>query len=817
MLSPYTVIDLTDHRGELASMVMGDMGSDVIKVEPPEGSASRRMPPFLESAPEPENSLNFFAFNRNKRSITLDLHSEAGRRALLDLVAKADFVFESAPPGEMEGLGLGFDDLRQRNSRLVYVAITAFGQDGPYSGYSASDLTLAAMGGQMALQGQPDRPPVRISVPQVWLHASVEAVVGAMTAHARMINSGEAQFVDLSAQAAMVFVMLQGVAAHAIQGFDYNRAGSNLQLGNATVPVLFQCADGYVVLINTGATMSKLVHWLVDDGIVPQEWIDGEDWPTYERRFLQSLPVTYSLEEVVDATRRYTLRYTKAELLEKGSKEDVTLAPVSTLGDLTRFKQLEERGFWLAAPLPDGSTANLPGIFAKLSETPLKVERWAPTLGQHNQEVLGGMLGLSGPELDAACGAAAIQELPVPDQLPFEGLKVADFSWVGVGPITAKYLADHGATVVRVETEGRPDILRIAGPFKDGVSGPNRSHFYGDFNTSKFGLSLDLKNPVGHAVARRLIEWADVYIESFTPGTMDSLGIGYETARSLNPSVIMVSTCLMGQTGPAAHFGGYGFHAGAIAGFFEITGWPGLPPDGPWVAYTDTVAPRFLASAVMAALDHRRRTGQSQHIDAAQIEMGLQFLAPQIADFNASGHLVSRSGNRSDTAAPHGAYPCAGDDQWCAIAVETEEQWMGMRRALDDPPWAAEERFQTAEGRLSHQDELDEVLGRWTAEKSAAEVMELLQSQGVPAGVVQRSSDLLRDPQLAHRSHFHYLDHPEMGNVPYTGHQFKIRGYDSGPRFPAPLLGQHNEHVLKDILGMTDEDITEAVIAGALT
>ena len=203
------------------------------------------------------------------------------------------------------------------------------------------------------------------------------------------------------------------------------------------------------------------------------------------------------------------------------------------------------------------------------------------------------------------------------EQLPFEGLKVADFSWVAVGPITSKYLGDHGATVVRVETEGRPDILRVAGPFKDGVPGPNRSHFYGDFNASKVGLSLDLKNPAGLDIACRLIEWADVYFESFTPGTMDALGMGYEKARSLNPSILMVSTCLMGQTGPARSFAGYGFHAGAIAGYYDITGWPDLPPDGPWTAYTDVVSPRFISVLVMAALDHRRRTGQGQHIDAA--------------------------------------------------------------------------------------------------------------------------------------------------------------------------------------------------------
>ena len=388
----------------------------------------------------------------------------------------------------------------------------------------------------------------------------------------------------------------------------------------------------------------------------------------------------------------------------------------------------------------------------------------------------------------------------MPDQLPFEGLKVADFSWVGVGPITAKYLADHGATVVRLETEGRPDILRTAGPFKDNVPGPDRSHFFGDLNASKLGITVDLKNPAGVAVAHRLLAWADLYIESFTPGTMASLGLGYETAHTLNPSIIMLSTCLMGQTGPAAPFAGYGFHAGAIAGFYEVTGWPDLPPDGPWGAYTDVVSPRLLAATVMAALDHRRRTGQGQYIDASQMEVALHFLAPQIMDFHVSGRVVSRNGNRSDTAAPHGTYRCSGEDQWCAIAVESDQQWSSLCRVLGDPAWAADARFQTVAGRLDGQEEIDRHLGDWTDSKPASEVMGLLQAAGVPAGVVQRSSDLLQDPQLAHRRFYCYLDHPEMGNIPYTGHQFRIAGYDSGPRFPAPLLGEHNELVLREIL-----------------
>ncbi len=403
------------------------------------------------------------------------------------------------------------------------------------------------------------------------------------------------------------------------------------------------------------------------------------------------------------------------------------------------------------------------------------------------------------------------------DTLPFEGIKIADFSWVGVGPISTKYLADHGATVVRVETTNPLDILRVAGPFKDGVPGPDRSQFFADYNTSKYGITLDLKNPAAIEVAHRLIAWADVLVESFTPGTADSLGIGYESARSINPSIIMASTCLMGQTGPASSFAGFGFHAGSIAGYYEITGWPDLPPDGPWTAYTDTVSPRFLAAILMAALDHQRRTGEGQHIDAAQLEMSLHFLGPQLVDYSVSGRSVTRNGNRSPYMAPHGVFPCQGEDQWCAIAVETDQQWTGLQAAMGSPDWAKDLKSDKVEDRLANQEEIEIKLSEWTQVRPPKAVMEALHAEGVPAGVVQRSSDLQRDPQLAHRRFFRDLEHQEMGTIPYPGHQFRISGYDSGPRSAAPVLGQHNDEVLRDVLGMTDEEITEAIIAGALS
>jgi crotonobetainyl-CoA:carnitine CoA-transferase CaiB-like acyl-CoA transferase len=358
-------------------------------------------------------------------------------------------------------------------------------------------------------------------------------------------------------------------------------------------------------------------------------------------------------------------------------------------------------------------------------------------------------------------------------------------------------------------------VLRMPGPFKDDLPGVNRCQFFGAFNTSKLSLALDLKSPEGREVAERLIRWADVCLDSFTAGTMGDLGLGYDVVRTINPGIIMASTCLMGQTGPAAALAGYGYHAAAICGFYEITGWNDRPPGGPFTAYTDTIAPRFLAAALMAALDHRRRTGRGQYVDQAQMESALYFLAPELLDYQVSGRLPRRNGNEAPDAVPHDAYPCAGDDEWCAIAIETDAQWQALRQVLGNPQWAAA-GLDTIAGRHAQRDMIDRELAEFTAQHAPRALMEWLQAAGVPAGMVQRSSDHLEDPQLRHRRFFRPLQHPEMGEVPYEGHQFRIAGYDSGPRMPAPCLGEHSIQVLQEILGYDDEGLARIAASGAL-
>ncbi len=814
LLAPYRVLDLTDTRAELGPLLLAGMGADVIKIEPPGGDASRLAPPLDPTQPAGRQSLRFHAFNRGKRSITLDLDDAAGRAAMFRLVATADFVFENAAPGAMAARGLGFEALRAVNPRLVYVAISPFGQDGPYAHHLATDLTLSAMGGAMALNGDADRRPVRISVPQTWYHAAAESVVGALVAQRRQVQTGEAQFVDVSVQAAVFWTGLSAMIAHAIQGKNIERNGTLLQLSTMVTPLVYPCADGEVVLITTTATLNKLIPWMLEDGVVDAEWVAAEDWKTYEVRMLTGAPLAHSMPAVQERVRAFCARFTKAELFARGIAGSATIAPVNTIADVVGLDHLRQRQYWQGYELPSGRSLHAAGEFVRFSETPIEFCGSAPVADEHGDEIRGGLAAGAAAGHGTRGSDRSHESLEVP--LPFQGIKVADFSWIGVGPITAKYLADHGATVVHIETEFPVDRLRVVGPFKDNIAGPNRCQFFGSFNTSKLSLAINLKTPEGLEVAKKLIAWADIALDSFTPGTVADLGFGYDVARQINPQIIMASTCLMGQTGPAAALAGYGYHAAAVSGFYEVTGWDDRPPGGPFMAYTDTIAPRFLGAALMAALDHRRRTGEGQFIDQAQMESSLYFLAPEILDYQVSGRVPRRNGNEATDATPHDAYPCAGDDQWCAIAVETDEQWRGLRRALGDPAWATEAALDTFEGRRAERELIDDKLAEFTRRVEPRVLMEQLQAAGVPVGMVQRSSDHLNDPQLRHRAFFRPLAHAEMGEVPYEGHQFRIAGYDNGPRFAAPCLGEHSLQVLQEILGYDDENLARIAASGAL-
>ncbi|MEM8922724.1 MAG: CoA transferase [Actinomycetota bacterium] len=791
LLDGWRVVDLTDHRGEVGPYLLADLGADV----------TRFVADDHDGRDATGDDLVHRTYSANKTVVRLTGDTDTDRATVLDAAAEADLVFASWPDGMLDRLAIDDDALAAANPLIVRTLVTPFGAEGPRAGQPATELTLAALGGPMRLQGIPERAPVHSSVPQVWRHTGAEAALASLVAHRRMRTTGTAQFVDVSAQSAMTWTMLNAMEAHAIQGSDMERAGSVLKL-NLTIPLRQPTADGYTICVPTGRVIPSLVDWLIEDGIVDESWRD-EDWDTFDHRVISGLPTKHTLDDAIGAVQALCLRYPKQELFERALTVGATMAPLNTVADLLAFEHLDRRRFWTTASV-DGANGHpprrSPGAFLRLNGRRPTVRREA---GGHE----------AAPSSTSRAGA----RLPrIEAELPFDGLKVVDFSWIGVGPISAKAFADHGATVVRVESEDRIDGLRLQPPFAGGEAGINRSQFFGAFNTSKRSLSLNLKSPEGVGVARRLTDWADVVVESFTPGAIDRLGLGYGTIAETNPSVIMVSTSLLGPGSHVSSMGGYGYHAAAIAGFQELVGWPDLPPDGPYLAYTDTIGPRFIATSIMAALDHRERTGEGCHLDVAQLEVALQLMAPELVRHQIDGRLPPRRGNRAPGIAPQGAYPCRGDDQWLALSVTSDEQWTTLVELMDRPDWALDEALATVEGRTAAHDRIDEHLAAWTVGHDAPALERTMAEHGIAAGTVQSSRQLLADPQYAHRRFYTTLDHDEMGAIPYAGHQYRIRGYDHGPRWAAPCLGADTFEVLTEVLGLDVDEVADIAAGGAL-
>jgi benzylsuccinate CoA-transferase BbsF subunit len=399
----------------------------------------------------------------------------------------------------------------------------------------------------------------------------------------------------------------------------------------------------------------------------------------------------------------------------------------------------------------------------------------------------------------------------------FEGLHVVDFSWAAAGPQVPRELAEHGATVIHVESHRRLCPLRTFAPFKDAKPGIDRSAFHAEYNTNKLSMSIDLNQPKAQEVARRLIAWTDVVAESMTPGTMGRMGLDYESCGKINPRVIYFSTTQQGQYGPHRMFQGVGHHINALAGFSACTGWPDSDPTMIFTAYSDFIAPWYTLIAIMGALLRRRKTGEGMYIEQAQFEAGVTFMAPDILDFMVNGRSVGRNGNRDRYMSPHGVFPCRGSDRWVAITVASDAQWQRFCAAMGNPPWTMDSKFATVLGRKDNEDELEKLLSEWTRNFTPEQVMTIMQDSGVPAGVVQTAEDLLNDPQLKHRQHFVTLDHPEIGPHSYHAPAYRLSETPHELKSAAPCLGQHNEFVYKEILGFSEDEIADMIAEGVIT
>ena len=397
------------------------------------------------------------------------------------------------------------------------------------------------------------------------------------------------------------------------------------------------------------------------------------------------------------------------------------------------------------------------------------------------------------------------------------GLKVVGFVTAGVGPLLLKSLATHGATVVLVESAKRPDITRTASPFKDNKPGINRSYRFALRNSDKYSMCLDLKHSRAKEATRRLVSWADVFVDNFRPGVMESWGLGYEEAKAIKPDIVMIGLSSEGHTGPHRKAAGYGGQLSGYAGFISLAGWPDRPPVTVG-AYPDIIAPRFGLVALLAALDYRRRTGKGQYIDLSEYEAAIQFLIPAILDYTVNNRIQTRDGNKSLYAAPHGVYRCKGDDRWCAIAVFTDSEWEAFCKVIGSPARVQMAKFNTLAGRKEHEDELNELVEEWTVDHPAEEVMMMMQQAGIEAGVVRTSVDAIEKcPQLDHRHYWWTLEHPEIGKAMYGGSSYILSKTPYRLQQPAPCFGEHTEYICTQLLGMSDKEFVELFQEGVFT
>jgi len=810
MLSPYRVVDLTDEGAMICGQILGDLGADVILLEPSAGAQARRIGPFIDDLPEVNRSLNFWSLNRNKRSVTIDLNTSSGRENLLRLVRTSDFLIESFTPGHLDGLGLGYQSLAEINPALIMISITPFGQHGPKAHWAATDLTVTAASGVLFMTGDEDRPPVHVSIPQAYLNAGAEAAVGALIALSARERDSLGQHIDVSAQTAMMMTTAFMLLAPGWNDSPTERVGGGMKQGPLRLRFVFRCKDGHVnvtFLFGTvfGPSSRRLFEWIYEDGFCDAATRD-KDWSAFGLHLVNGKETIEEFTRCTECLERFTLSHTKAELTEGATRRKILLVPVSNVEDLLRSEQLKAREFWAKMDHPElGREVTYPGPFAKLSQTPIQYRRRAPLLGEHTEEVL----SESRPPVRFSPKSAGTF------QPALKGLKVLDFTWIYAGPASTRYLADYGATVIRIESVKKIDATRTVAPFKDGHAGIERSAIYCNLNIGKYGVSLNLATSEARAVAMHLVNWADVVIENFSPKAMRAWGMDYESLRKIKPELIMLSTCLNGQTGPDRMLAGYGTMGACMAGFGELTGWPDSPPAAPFSAYTDFTSPKFITAALLAAIDHKRRTGQGQYIDVSQVEAPIHLLARAVLDYTVNGRIQTRMGNALRDYAPTGVYPCAGADRWVALAAPTDAVWRALC-TTSGRGWNEDPRFATAIARLDHRAALDEAIGSWTVGFEPAALEERLQDVGVPVHRVSTSFDTLADPQLEARRHIISLEHPRLSSVPVETSRMRFSRTPAIAAWAAPEIGQHNHYVLHELLGLTDEEIMELVNDKAL-
>lgn len=776
ILSGIRIVDCADRTGAFAGKLLAGLGAEVILVEPPGGHAMRSIPPFAAGVAEPEASLFFAFYGAGKRSVTIDRTTAAGARRFAALLASADVLIETTLPASLP-------DTCARHPRLVYASITPFGIDGPYREWTTSDLVAQAMGGMLFVNGHAGSAPIHTLGLQAYHQAGVFGALGVVTALLARETTGRGQHLDVSVQAAVA-----GSLEH-VPGFYHQDGRVGRRQGTLHWTRFFRvgrCKDGWIMHCTLG-DWTTLIEWVKSDGFGA-----GLDDPKFqESPYRQEHGRT-----IFDEFDRWALQYTVDELYEGAQLRRIPYAAVRAPEALLQDPHLAERGFFVPVTLPGSDvTVQQPAAPFRCSDAPW-VTKAPPGLGEGD-----------GDAPPIATTPAAAGPRPASSWRPLDGVRVLDLTWVVAGPVTTRALADLGADVVKIE---RKDALDF---------GDRRGGLSGTLMRGKRSVMLNLADPRGVDLARRLAASCDVVVDNFSARVMDNLGLDYESLRRRRPDVICVRMSGYGLTGPDRDKVSYGPTLQALTGFTLLMGEPGGPPAGFGYSYSDLNAGNLGALATLAALYHRRRTGRGQLVDLSQLEAVAAVLGPVLLERGLDGAASVAFGNASQegVVGPYGVYRCAGDDRWVAISVFTDAQWGRFAEVLGHPAWANEPRFATARDRVRHAAALDGLVSAWTATQVAEDVMERLQRAGIAAGRVATAADLCAiDPQLAQRGHFVDVPTPEGRTVRMDGPAFRLSETPARVSGPGPLMSEHADAVLEEYLGCRAEEVAVLRAAGVV-
>ena len=791
------VVDMADEKGELCGRLLADLGADVVRLEPAGGSVSRRVPPF-----HGEHSLYYAVRNFNKRGGVVDLESEGGRRRLLRLLERADVWVETSRPGQLAQVGFDPAEVARRVGHLVVTSISDYGHTGPYEDWQATDPVLVALAGELFRSGVPDMPPLLVPGVLAYDVAGIMGAFASLTAYWQRLRTGAGQHLDLS-----ILEATAQVSDWALPNFSsISNAGgayAEVRAGSGLVYPLYPCADGYVRLVILSPRQWHAMRaWLGEPEI-----LQDEHWDSLMGRVSIQDDILDPMFRELFAGRNM------AELSAEAQKRGIVMTPVLDPGAVLGAEHFAARGSFVAAEVAPGVRGPLASSFFELDGQRAGFRHRAPALGEHDAEVESSWTEAAGVRDPAGSDVAPDGVRQGDHHLPFRGLLVLDFGHGGVGVEAGRLFAEYGADVIKVESRTYPDFIRL-------VSGGETSASFASSSRSKRSLGVNLKTPEGLELVHRLAAQVDVVIENNSTGTMDDMGLGYETLAQINRGLVMVSSQLMGSSGPWADWLGYGPSTRPAGGMTWLWNFPGggMPP-GAMVIFPDHVAGRLCAVGALAALIGRQRgvgTGGGAHVEVAQVETVLGMMSHYFLQEGLEPGSVKPQGNRSERGAPWGVYRCQGEERWCVITCRDDEDWACLRHALGDPDWAADAGLQTIEGRRARHDEVDRRIEEWTSDRPDRVVMEHLQAHGVPAAMMTYSSDEPGDPHLQARGYLVERVQPGVGRMTFEGPAFHASGMGDPFIGPAPWLGEHSREIARDLLGLDDDHIEELVKAGVL-